>query len=195
MDERKTILIYCGGKNTEPSYFRKFRLPNVYIEKKGLDPLSLTRQVIKLMELSKYDEYWVVFDKDEYSDQDFNQAIQLAYQNRIRVAYSNQAFEYWLLLHFQDHNGSKLNRSEYGNKFNKFLSPLGAEYDSKRTKIVKEQLFEILDSEDPQTGKIRIHQAITRAKKIFDNFDHVSPAKEESSTTVFMLVEELLKYR
>jgi len=195
MDERKTILIYCGGKNTEPSYFRKFRLPNVYIEKKGLDPLSLTRQVIKLMELSKYDEYWVVFDKDEYSDQDFNQAIQLAYQNRIRVAYSNQAFEYWLLLHFQDHNGSKLNRSEYGNKLNKFLSPLGAEYDSKRTKIVKEQLFEILDSEDPQTGKIRIHQAIIRAKKIFDNFDHVSPAKEESSTTVFMLVEELLKYR
>lgn len=159
-------MIYCGGKNTEPSYFRKFRLPNVYIEKKGLDPLNLTRQVIKLMELSKYDEYWVVFDKDEYSDQDFNRAIQLGYQNRIRVAYSNQAFEYWLLLHFQDHNGSKLNRSEYGNKLNKFLSPLGAEYDSKRTKIVKEQLFEILDSEDPQTGKIRIHQANRLLTKI-----------------------------
>lgn len=188
-------MIYCGGKNTEPSYFRKLRLPNVYIEKKGLDPLRLTRQVIKLMELSKYDEYWVVFDKDEYSDQDFNQAIQLADQNRIRVAYLNQAFEFWLLLHFQDHNGSKLNRSEYGNKLCKFLSPLGAEYDSKRTKIVNEQLFEILDSEDTQTGKIRILQAITRAKKIFNKLDHLSPAKEESSTTVFMLVEELLKYR
>jgi hypothetical protein len=35
----------------------------------------------------------------------------------------------------------------------------------------------------------------SQGKKIFDKFDHASPAKEESSTTVYMLVEELLKYR
>jgi hypothetical protein len=36
--------------------------------------------------------------------------------------------------------------------------------------------------------------AIMRAKRNFNRLDHSNPAKEESSTTVFRLVEELLKY-
>lgn len=61
--------------------------------------------------------------------------------------------------------------------------------------MIDESFFEILDSIDSNTGKIRVSQAIARAKKIFDNYDHNNPAEEESSTTVFMLVEELLRYR
>lgn len=76
--ERKSILIYCGGKNTEPSYFKKFKLTNVQIQKDGLDPLSLTQKVINLKQLFRFDEYWVVFDKDDYLDQNFNSAIQIA---------------------------------------------------------------------------------------------------------------------
>lgn len=193
-DEKKTILIYCGGKNTEPSYFKKFRLTNVHIKKDGLDPLALTQQVMNLMLIGKYDEYWVVFDKDDYLDQNFNRAIQLASQNDIRVAYSNQAFEYWLLLHFDDHNGGMLNRSEYGKKLNKILAPFDVEYDHQGRKIIETDLFELMKAVDPVTSKTRVNQAIIRAKRIYDNYDHRSPAKEESSTTVFMLVEELLKY-
>lgn len=33
-----------------------------------------------------------------------------------------------------------------------------------------------------------------RAERNFGQFDHANPAKEESSTTVFRLVQELLKY-
>jgi hypothetical protein len=40
-----------------------------------------------------YHEVWCVFDKDSFLPQDFNGAIQLAKSNRIRVAYSNEAFE------------------------------------------------------------------------------------------------------
>lgn len=194
-DERKTILIYCGGKNTEPSYFKKFKLTNVHIKREGLDPWTLAQLVINLKQIGKFDEYWVVFDKDDYLDQNFNSAIQLANQNHIRVAYSNQAFEYWLLLHFDDHNGGSLNRSEYGKKLNKILAPFGVEYDYQGRKNVEPDLFELMEAVDPVTSKTRVNQAIIRAKRIYDNHDHRSPAKEESSTTVFMLVEELLKYR
>ncbi len=37
--------------------------------------------------------------------------------------------------------------------------------------------------------------AIKRAKRIYDLYDHSSPALEESSTTVFRLVEEILKFQ
>lgn len=195
IQEKRTIYIYCGGKNTEPSYFRKFRLANVTVSYDGKDPLTLTRQLIQFKKNSKFDEYWIVFDKDEFSDNDFNLAFQLALRNKINVAYSNQAFEYWLLLHFLDHNGSKLDRTDYGPKITKFLSRMGVEYDYKGTKLISESFFEILDSIDPGTGKIRVSQAIERAKKIIDKFDHNNPAEKESSTTVFLLVEELLKYR
>ncbi|WP_374046970.1 RloB family protein [uncultured Bacteroides sp.] len=48
----------------------------------------------------KSDQCWVGLDKDDFPAKDFNQAITLAQKNIFRVAYSNQAFEYWLLLHF-----------------------------------------------------------------------------------------------
>jgi len=41
-----------------------------------------------------YDQVWSVFDKDDYSANDFNQAIAIASANGFGVAYSNQAFEY-----------------------------------------------------------------------------------------------------
>lgn len=47
-----------------------------------------------------YDQYWVVLDKDNTSVDDFLKAIQLAERNKMRVAYSCDAFEIWWLFHF-----------------------------------------------------------------------------------------------
>ena len=41
-----------------------------------------------------------------------NTAIQMAQANGFQVAYSNQAFEYWFLLHFNLYQGS-IHRSHY----------------------------------------------------------------------------------
>jgi hypothetical protein len=45
-----------------------------------------------------------------------------------------------------------------------------------------------------QTPRKRIDLAIDRAERNYNHFDHINPALEESSTTVFRLVRELLKY-
>ncbi len=49
---------------------------------------------------------WCVFDKDSFSDDNFNQAKKLAENNNIRPAYSNEAFELWYLLHFGYHQAA-----------------------------------------------------------------------------------------
>ena len=40
----------------------------------------------------------MVFDKDDY--QDFDESISYAENNGFNVAYSNESFELWFLLHF-----------------------------------------------------------------------------------------------
>ena len=60
--------------------------------------------------------------------------------------------------------------------------------------MVGDAFFELLMGFDTKTGTQRVLLAIERAKRIYNRLDHQSPAMEESSTTVFRLVEELLKY-
>ena len=46
----------------------------------------------------RYGQVWVVFDKDDYSDEQFDKAIKTCDYN---VAWSNPNFELWLLSHFK----------------------------------------------------------------------------------------------
>lgn len=192
--ERETYLILTHGKNTEPSYFSAFRLSNITLKWRSLDPLGLVRHAIAIDALNKYDHVWVVFDKDEFTDENFNEAINMARKSGIKVAYSNQAFEYWLLLHFEALNGERMDRRHYGVKINNLLSKYNLEYPFDSSKLISNNFFDVLISSEPVTGRKRVDLAIERAGKIYDRLDHHSPAKEESSTTVHLLVQELLVY-
>lgn len=201
LDERPTILIVCEGENTEPSYFNQFRLSSATIKAigEGYNTISLVKRAIKLAKALKYDQVWCVFDADPKPDNavqasNFNKAIQLAESNEFGVAYSNQAFEYWLILHFDDHQGGAMARSEYHDKINKLIKKHGIAYDGKKSKIISEEFFDLLDGVDEKTGEQRKELAIKRAERNYLAHDHSNPAKEESSTTVFKLVRELLKY-
>lgn len=201
INERPTILIVCEGENTEPSYFRQFKLSSATIKPvgEGYNTLSLVKRALQLSEEKSYDQVWCVFDADPKPDnpnqsKNFNDAIKFADASGFGVAYSNQAFEYWIILHFDDHQGGAMNRSDYNNKINQLLKPFGLTYKGDGNKIITEEIFEILDGIDQKTNKERKRLAIARAEKNYNNFDHSNPSKEESSTTVYRLVEELLKY-
>lgn len=94
--EKPTILIICEGKNTEPSYFRQFKLSTATIKPigEGFNTVSLVNRAIQLSKEKPYEQVWCVFDKDDFSNNDFNSAIQIAEAENFGVAYSNQAFEY-----------------------------------------------------------------------------------------------------
>lgn len=194
--ERPTILIVCEGENTEPSYFRLFKLSTATVKAigEGYNTVSLVNRTIRIANKKHYDQVWCVFDKDDFSANDFNNAIQMAKANNFGVAYSNQAFEYWIILHFEDHQGGGMHRVDYDKKINNLLKPFGITYDGKGSKVITEEIFEVLDAFDNNLKKERKEVAIDRAKRNLANHDKNNPALAESSTTVYELVEELLKY-
>jgi hypothetical protein len=194
--EKPTILIVCEGENTEPSYFKQFRLSSATIKPIGLgfNTVSLVNRAILLRQEKEYDQVWCVFDKDDFAIIDFNNAIAIAEANNFGVAYSNQAFEYWILLHFDDHQGAGMHRRDYNDKLNELLKPYNVTYDGENSKMITVGIFELLEGIDPKAETYRVDLAIARAKRNYNLFPHTSPATEESSTTVFRLVEELLKY-
>lgn len=174
---RKTILIVCQGERTEPNYFSKFGTAwlTVKIHKVGKDTKSV---VDKAKELKKdYEETWVVFDKDDFEDCTFDQSIRSAITSNINVAYSNECFELWYVLHF-DYLNTAIPRTDYFSKLGKLL---GCVY-SKASDFMYERLKE------------RTNIAITNAKKLMDEYIPASnPSKNNPSTTVHLLVEELIE--
>ncbi|MGB1206797.1 MAG: RloB family protein [Chitinophagales bacterium] len=193
--KRKSILIYCEGGNTEPSYFRQFRILNADIKAfgEGRNTISLVKRAKRIVDESKckYDEVWCVFDKDDFLEQNFNEAVRLAKSYGFKVAYSNQAFEYWLILHFEDHQGGAMNRKDYAKKLNGYLNEFNLEYDED-SKIVTEDIFDVLQHKVKVGNKMKTRQelACERAKRIYEWKQYILPAKQESVTTVYRFFEE-----
>jgi hypothetical protein len=196
LQEKPIILIVCEGKNTEPSYFSQFRLSTATIEPigEGYNTISLVNRAAELAKEKDYEQVWCVFDKDNFDINDFNNAIVTAEAQNFGVAYSNQAFEYWIILHFDDHQGGGMHRKDYDKKINNLLKPFKLTYDGEGSKVITEEIFEVLDGIDEKTNRERKVLAIQRAKRNYELLEHTNPATEESSTTVFRLVETLLKY-
>lgn len=185
---KQSFLIVCEGECTEPDYFKAFRMTTATIKVVGqaMNTTSLVAKAISIRdkETAKkryYDQCWVVFDKDDFPANEFNRAIAMAQSNGFRVAYSNQAFEYWFLLHFNLYSGS-LHRDNYASMLTKLC---GMPY-SKR-----EGFGTVIYNRILQLQPV----AIRNAKAVLKEISHGNPAMEESSTTVHLLVEELNKYR
>jgi len=180
-DERPRILIVCEGEKTEPNYFRGFHLTSVVlkVEPAGAQHITVVEQAIAIQESDgDYSEVWCVFDRDKHINggdkQVFNEALALAKRNGIEVAYSNDAFELWYLLHFAYYD-TAMHRSDYIVKLDQLLPKGYAKNDPK----IYEYLFDKMDS------------AIKRAKKLHKQWPDNQPEKEDPSTTVYRLVERL----
>jgi hypothetical protein len=94
------------------------------------------------------------------------------------MAFSNQAFELWYLLHFDYHHVA-LTRPDYSVRLSQRL---GRRY-------VKNSVGMYLFLFDRQPT------AITNARRLMEIYDPWRPAHDDPSTTVHELVEELNKYR
>ena len=184
---KQSFLIVCEGEKTEPDYFKAFRMTAATIKAVGqaMNTMTLVNKAISIREADQkrkrvYDQCWVVFDKDDFPAKDFNQAIQLAEKNGFRVAYSNQAFEYWFLLHYNLYTGA-IHRNQYKDMLTKLT---GMPYS--KSEGYGAVMYNLLLS--------RQQQAISNAETVLAEISHGNPAEEESSTTVQRLVLELNKY-
>lgn len=183
---RDRILIVCEGECTEPLYFRAFpvnkTVVDVDISGMGANTDSLVEKAAELKNEAlkngdPYNQVWCVFDRDSFPAQNFNRAFQLAQNQKIRIAYTNQAFELWYLLHFHFYNVG-MSRHGYIDKLSALLT---WHYQKNNQKM-----YEVLHPKQ--------QDAIRNAKKLLSTYSSFNPEKNDPSTTVYRLVEELNRF-
>ncbi len=187
--EGRFIYIFTEGRETEPNYFesikKQLRLHGVKINIWGtghhtMDLIDSILGFVSRNHIETGDEVWAVFDRDAFKD--FDSAINKARTNDISVAYSNEAFELWFLLHFS-YMSSALSRKDYINKLNGYLLKLGERYEKK-----SKTMYSLLKPYE--------EDAIKNAKKLLTGCDSEKLcSKKNPSTTVHVLIEGLNKLK
>lgn len=115
-----------------------------------------------------------MFDRDSFPAQKFNEAVSLAKRTNIKIAYSNEAFELWYLLHFNYYQ-TAMTRSDYYDRLSKLLD--------KKYKKNQKDMYTLLESKQSI--------AIRNAKKLLRQYTPRNPERDNPSTTVHLLVEQL----
>lgn len=181
-EPKQRFLIVCEGQKTEPYYFQALRQDHrlnatVTVMGKGLDPSQLVETAQTERRLDDYDHVWCVFDRDTWPAQNFNNALVQARRHGIGVAYSNEAFELWYLLHFHYYD-TAITRQQYIALLDELL---GHPY-AKNSRDIYREL------------RSRQEDALRNARKLLEQYDTPNPANDNPSTTVHLLVEELLRH-
>lgn len=133
--------IFCEGEKTEFNYFMRFKeLINenpIYKNRVTVKPEGTGRNTRSLLDYAQTivkkknvvnAKVWCVYDKDDFSDVDFNGVITEANKlnskrqcgNEFYCAWSNECIEFWFLLHFCNMT-SNINRQLYSKKLSEFL--------------------------------------------------------------------------
>ena len=157
------ILILCEGEKTEPNYFnsikRKYRLSNVKIEWLGSNTDTITQKAIE--HRLDYSQIWCVFDRDSFNAQNFNRAFQMiAKYPNIYIAYSNESFELWYLLHFNYYD-TEISRKQYCKLLDNLL---GTKYQKNSPKM-----YDLICDKE--------NIAIKNAKQLLNSYSTYNPEK------------------
>lgn len=225
---KEYFLIVCEDESTEPTYFKKVfqeefekLLPKdtIRIETVGTGRNSLgvvEKAVEKRISRTEIipktiDHVWAVFDKDDLDQNEttakrFEDAFLVAAANDINIAYSNECFELWLLLHFVNVSNAKMiPRKEaegvdksgclYGmleNAINKGRTPdkqiLYDHAHHSMPYISVEELIAIIMKSGDEAKAVERAQALEASQK------GKEPIEANPNTTVYKLVKELREW-
>lgn len=187
-------LVVCEGTKTEVNYFRgaissinegiddKYKL-KVKVVGKGMNTVSLVKSVDDLLididryktSVIPYGKIFVVFDKDSFSSVLFDEAISMCEKNGYIPLWSNQAIEYWFLLHF-NYIDVRMDRALYERKINDYFKRLGLDYKYRK-------------NDGDIYSKLSIYGSLEQARKnayrIHLSHEKDLPSNSESCTTVY----------
>jgi hypothetical protein len=132
------------------------------------------------------DKMWIVFDRDSFTAQSFNSAIQTCQSNRpdVDCAWTNEAFELWYLLHFHFYN-TGISRKQYQDLIEKNFQKQGLNnYQYKKNST---EMFALLETYGS------LETAIRNAKKLEKSYtEQHKYATQNPCTMVHKLVAEIM---
>ncbi|MBL4609077.1 MAG: RloB domain-containing protein [Pseudomonas sp.] len=193
IDPKVEIYIVCEGQNTEPQYFTSCAqaygsglviirpipaagAPMTLVSKAA--ELKATLLAERRRSKDSYDccfRVWAVFDRDEHPRVD--EALQMARDHKVDVAFSNPCFELWPVLHIESY-GSQSDR----HALQKYLSGLMPNYDHQYGAIV-----------DFDQIKDQVDSAISRAEALLVQRELEGVPLGAPSTTVCALVKKIIE--
>ncbi|WP_246239157.1 RloB family protein [Acrocarpospora corrugata] len=177
------LYVACEGESTEPDYlrylnerfgdadggpWRPFRIQPVY-RKNGMTPSAV---VAAVKDMAAEDEAWALFDRDQRDD--IPNAIKVAAESGIEVAFSHPSFDLWLLLYFQPFCGKQSGSSKI--VIEKLRQAGGAfkDYDKRGDKSIRDARRDALNG--------RERSAITNARTLIASCPHGSCTHKQSET-------------
>ncbi len=188
LNRRKRILILCEGEKTEPNYFRALKedLPkgvlDIDVLGLGANTLTIVRKAKKLYNESQrttrpFDRVWLVFDRDSFPSDSFDNTIHSADANKFCCAWSNEAFELWYLLHFEYRNTAMI-RDDYKRCISRYI----------HRKYEK--------NDGTMYNELKDYQqiAIRNAERLLVQHTSVPPSSSNPGTQVHLLIKELMVY-
>jgi len=193
-------LFVCEGSCTEPNYIESLiRFANAKtestklfyrIEGNGRNTISLVKSVddllseiesFKIKSDIPYGQVFVLFDKDSFGEDNFDNAIRMASARGYLPIWSNECFELWFILHYEYLNADT-GRKSYFKKLNEHLGVINYE-DEKAIDV-----FSIIHS------RKRIMDALRNAEKLNETFCHEpSYSKRVPCTQMFVLIRAFEK--
>lgn len=194
-------LIVSEGKKTEPNYFNGLKLklkvrehdrliyqnvPLLKVEGTGFNTISLVEKTQELVRSSKleFENVYCVFDRDSFSKDDFNSAIQKCIKLNFIPLWSNECFELWFLLHFCAIN-SALSRGMIYDKLDRIFKEKRINKEGYEKN--NENIYNILVKYGDQS------KAIANAKALDCCLDS-KYADQNPLTKVYLLIESLIMY-
>ena len=183
----KRVLIACEDTKSSRFYFTKMikdyglRGKVTFAKHLGTNPMKVLEAIkTHLLTDSNFDEKWIVIDRDSYSKQEFNGAIASAKALNIKVAYSNEAYELWILLHFKPQS-AHIDRTKLNHELKHII-----DYEKNN-----EFIYEIVKSKQSI--------AISRSRNLIKHFLSINgdtnPFNDNPSNTIYKLVESLENLR
>lgn len=226
-DTIPTFIIFCEDDASEPTYFEFFETDIIKINciRGQRSKLSNVYNVIDYCNLKEYFEpikesksklkesapfIWCVFDSDKKGENNehhnFNTSIDTAQNLGFKVAWSNDAFELWILLHFEDvdpKNEIFKHRMAYYDRLTEIFKSL-PEPNGMLSVALTHPQFNYKDGLKSQKKfssivlpeiKSKIKTAISRAKVLEEYFTlkNILPHEKAPCTLVHHLIEELIQ--
>jgi len=196
--EKETVLIITNGRQEE-KYFGN--LTNSFKSIYTIDPvfengnaLALVNLAIRKKQQEPYNQIWCVFDIDEEPrDGNLQSAIDLARKNKIDLAYSNEAFEVWLMFHFEQ-TVKHMSRTQYDremlNLIHNHISSKVERYDNTDVNLLKDNF--IPKAMIAKDNSKRVYQIREKDYISQHGITHQYPFWDWTSTTsIFELIDNL----
>lgn len=193
-ERSETWLFVCEGSKTEPNYINSLisyanniteqSQLKIRVEGEGKNTLSLVKSVDDFFDYADklrsqksgipYAKTFVLFDKDSFEKDNFNNAIHMAISKGHIPIWSNECFELWYILHYVYYDADN-GRKAY---FEKLSELLGTDYGK------SDDIFSLIHSKEGIANALKYSKKLNELTK-----DKSSYSQRVPCTQMFVLIE------